>query len=539
MRTQRWVRGLALCVCWSVLVVWLPRHVRAQAPTIEETGIIPSAANTARPGSMDSLLGPTPGSSGISFGMQPGRDDMLLGRVGTSSPRVPTSITTPGGVYQGPPPSQVFAAQQPLPVPRAPFFGTLELPKSEEDEGPPDGLTLDQAIDLLVHDNLELRGKYLEIPQARADVLTASLRANPIFYADSQLIPYGADSNRRPGGPTQYDVNISHPIDYSHKRWARMAYASRALQVMEAQYQDEVRRTIQNLYNAYVDVLAAREMVRYVQTSVQGLDEYLRVNQRLFQQKSATSADVDQAKSDREIAAVGLLDAEENLRQKKRTLGELLNLLPDQAEQLELRGRLGDAGPPPLTGDDLVPIAINARPDVAAYRLGITAAEANVKLQMANRFSDAYLLLQPYTFQNNAPFGRESATSYAVGMTIPLPIYNRNQGNIERARINVDQSRIQFIYLSRRIETEVKQAWNEYRVSALIVQQLRTQVLTASRRAVEARLRLFDEGEVAKVIYLDTQRRYNENAKSYLDSLVRHRRSMLTLNTVVGQRILP
>jgi len=487
---------------------------------------------------MDSLLGPMPGSSSISFGMQPGRDDLLLGRIGTSS-RVPTAIAMPGGVYQGPPPSHVFAVQPPLPVPRAPFFGTLELPKHEEEEGPPDGLTLDQAIDLLVHHNLDLRAKYLEIPQARADVLTASLRANPIFYADSQLVPYGSDSTRRPGGPTQYDVNVSHPIDYSHKRWARMAYAGRALQVMEAQYQNEVRLAIQNLYNAYVDVLAARETVRYVQTSVRGLDEYLRVNQLLFQQKSATSADVDQAKSDRAIAAVGLLDAEEYLRQKKRTLGELLNLLPDQAERIELRGTIGDLAPPPPTQDELVPIAYNSRPDLAAHRLAIPYAEANVRLQLANRFSDAYLLLQPYTFQNNASYGKESATSYAVGMTIPLPVYNRNQGNIERARINVDQSRVQLNYLERRIVTEVHQAWNEYRVTSMIVQQLRTQVLTASDRAVKARYRLFDEGEVAKVNYLDTQRKYNENAKSYLDSLVRHRRSMLTLNTVVGQRILP
>jgi outer membrane protein, heavy metal efflux system len=537
MSTRRW--GWRPALTWSLLVLWLPRQGWAQAPTIEETGIIPSGASTTTPGSMDSLLGPMPGSSGITFGMQPGRDDMLLGRIGTSQPRVPTAIAMPGGVYQGPPPSQVFAVTQPLPAPRAPLFGNLELPKHEEEQGSPNGLTLDQAIQLLVDNNLDLLAKQLEIPQARADVLTASLRANPIFYADSQLVPYGVDSVRRPDGPTQYDVNISHPIDYSHKRLARMAYASRALQVMEAQYQNEVRLAIQNLYNAYVDVLAARETVRYVQTSVRGLDEYLRVNQLLFQQKSATSADVDQAMSDRKIAGVGLLDAEENLLQKKRTLAELLNLPPDQTERIELRGTIGDMAPPPPTWDELVPIAYNSRPDLAGYRLGITSAEANVQLQRANRFSDAYLLLQPYTYQNNAPYGRQSGTSYAVGITIPLPFYNRNQGNIERARINVDQSGVQLKYLERRVITEVQQAWNEYRVTGMMVQQLRTQVLTASDRAVKARARLFDEGEVAKVMYLDTQRKYNDNAKSYLDSLVRHRRSMLTLNTVVGQRILP
>ena len=49
--------------------------------------------------------------------------------------------------------------------------------------------------------NLDLRAKFLEIPQARADVLTASLRANPIFYADSQLVPYGTNSVQKPDGP--------------------------------------------------------------------------------------------------------------------------------------------------------------------------------------------------------------------------------------------------------------------------------------------------------------------------------------------------
>ena len=52
-----------------------------------------------------------------------------------------------------------------------------------------------------MHQNLTLRAQSLELPQARADVLTASLRANPILYADSQLIPYGSfntSATRRP-----------------------------------------------------------------------------------------------------------------------------------------------------------------------------------------------------------------------------------------------------------------------------------------------------------------------------------------------------
>jgi cobalt-zinc-cadmium efflux system outer membrane protein len=534
-------RTLGSILRWGCLwtLIGLPGVCRAQGPTIEEAGIIPQQAMATRPGSLDSLLGMLPGSSGQTFGSQPGRDDMMLGRIGTAAPRVPTSVTMPGGTYQGPQTNPATMPVRQLPAARPLLYGTLELPEVETDEGPPEGLTLDQAIDLLVHQNLDLRAKQLEIPQARADVLTASLRANPIFYADSQLVPYGSDSVRRPDGPTQYDVNVSHPIDYSHKRRARMAVAARAVEVMEAQYQNEVRLAIQNLYVAYVDVLAARETVRYLQASIKGLDEVLRVNQGLFAQKNATSADTYQARSDREIASVGLIEAEEAVRQRKVVLGELLGLAPDQCEGLELRGAIGDHGPPLPSQSELIELALAGRPDVMAYRLGISSAEANVGLQRANRFSDAYLLYQPYTYQNNAPYGRQSGTSWALGITVPLPIYNRNQGNIERAKINVYQSEVQLAYQQRRVEIEVKQALKEYQVSGQIAQRIRSQVLPDLERAYRDRLKLFQEGEATKFVFLDSQRRYNEIVKSYLDAAVRHRRGMLILNTVVGQRIMP
>ncbi len=522
----------------AVLALGLPR-ASGQAPTIEESGIMLKGASLSTPGSMSSLLGPMPGSSGITFGMQPGRDDMILGgRAGLGTPRVPTSITTPGGIYQGPQRARGITAPKPAPIPPPLRYGTMELP-TEEDQGPPDGLTIDQAIEILVHGNLDLRAKFLEIPQMRADVLTASLRANPIFYADGQLVPYGTDSVRKPDGPTQYDINVSHPLDYSHKRQARTEYASRALKVIEAQYQNEVRLAIGNLYAAYVDVLAAREDIRALRASIAGLNEVVRIHQEQYEKKAGTSADVDQAKSEREIAEVGLLDAQEVLLKRKRVLGEILNLPPEETERLELRGKLSEAGPPIPAVNELYQLAQDYRPDLASFRLGVQAASANVKLQQANRFSDAYLLYQPYTFQNNAPYGRFSGTSWALGITVPLPLYNRNQGNIDRARINVTQSQQQLAYLERRLATEVQQAVGEYRSSGQIVQRVRERVLPGLKHAYETRLELFREGEANKFVYLDAQRKYNETVKAYLDSLARHRRSMLDMNTVVGQRILP
>src|SRR5262249_4840797 len=151
------------------------------------------------------------------------------------------------------------------------LYGALALPATTEEEGPPDGLTLDAAIDLLLRNNLFLLAKRWEIPAARADVLTAGLRANPILFADAQLVPYGAYSRARPGGPNQYDLHVPHPVDYSGKRPARRASAEATLTVQEALFQEAVRVQVDNLYTAFVDVLAARETVRYARASQAGL----------------------------------------------------------------------------------------------------------------------------------------------------------------------------------------------------------------------------------------------------------------------------
>ncbi len=511
----------------------------AQSPGAEAEQALPKAMGGATPGSQESRLGTAPGTDQGPFGVQPGQDQPLMGAGGgTSVPRVPASISAPDG---GPTPrARALGAPEALPVPRARLYGSLSLPETDEAEAVPGGMTLDQALDRMIQENLDLRSKSLEIPQARADVLTASLRANPIFFADSQLIPYGNYSDKRPGGPVQYDVNISHPVDFSRKRQARTAYASQALRVVEAQYQDAVRVEMQNVYTAYVDVLSARQIARYAKASVEGFDRLIRATQLLYERDITSRADVSQVKSQQEIAAVGLLDAEENLRRAKRALGVLLNIPPDQAEAVEFDGTIEDRGPEPPPVEELVQMALSCRPDVVSYRLGVKAAEAGLGLAMANRFQDAYVLYQPYTFQDNSPFtNAKSAHSWAIGLTVPMPVYNRNQGNIERARINIQQSRIELANIERRVQTEVVQAAREYAVTRDIVRRIRTEIIPASEQSKNDRFILFQNSEANVVTYLEAQRVHNDNVKAYLDTAVRHRRSMLNLNTVVGSRLLP
>ena len=149
---------------------------------------------------------------------------------------------------------------------------------------------------------------------ARVTVLTAGLRANPFFYADGQLVPYGRFDRAQPGGPTQYDVSITHPFDISGKRQARTLVAGRAATVLEAQYQDAVRIQIDNLYTVYVNVLAARETIRFARAAVRGLRQVQEMTRVLYERADATRPDVGRIAKQRIAAELGLEEAEARLR---------------------------------------------------------------------------------------------------------------------------------------------------------------------------------------------------------------------------------
>ncbi|HEX8203275.1 MAG TPA: TolC family protein, partial [Isosphaeraceae bacterium] len=332
----------------------MPRHVLRNGPLIilallAGPGGADAGQEPGAPGS--SSLGPAPGAGDEAPG---GGSGLLGGRAGVPAARVPTSAFRPGGAVFGlPEPAPVSPVTEP-PRTELPVYGRLSLPEAAMEEGPPNGLTLDAAIQRLVCANLQLRSQYLEIPQARADVLTAGLRANPLLSADVQQVPFGRFSEQRPGGPTQYDVYLTYPLDLNHKRRVRIDVACRAQKVLEAQYQDAVRQQVAGLSAAFVDVLAARETVRYARATIQGLDQLEEVIRTLRKEGEATEADLNRARIQRDAAVIGLTEAEEALREAKRALAPVLNLAAAQAEALEVRGTVRDPAPPPPPAEDLV-----------------------------------------------------------------------------------------------------------------------------------------------------------------------------------------
>lgn len=513
---------------------------RAQQDAQQRNGILEFPNLGPVPGSTEPVLGPGPGTMDPAMNV-PGGAGILGGarrvgrtpRGGRAQPAA-TFATSRGLQIPEPLPGPAQPAAQPPPA--APALDERIL----DDPGPADGLTLDAAIERMMKANLDMRALRHEFTQADADVLTAGLRTNPLVYMDTQFIPYGKFTPERPGGPTQYDLNVTYPLDVSGKRRARVVVARMARSALEAQFQDVARRQIDNVYKSFIALQAAWIDRLMAQAAVRRHEQLLAEFRAARRAADRSAADtIDHLSLVLERARGSLGEAEEAYADAQEGLAVLLNLPAPDVAGLAPQGSLRGSFPEPPTGDELTALALRCRPDVHAARLGIDRAGAEARLQRANRFEDVYLFYDPITYQDNRPQNLLSAHSWAVGLTFALPIFNRNQGNIARSESNLAQSKMELSALERRVVAEVRLADREYRRSRQALEQIEQAILPRARDMLRRKTEQLAAGTIdseAYQVHLDDAA---EVMQSHRDGLLRQRRAMLDLNTAVGLRILP
>jgi cobalt-zinc-cadmium efflux system outer membrane protein len=510
-------------------IIVISKGANSRASARENTEL----RQTAGPGMEPLTYNPSGRSDRLSDAAEPARSRYVPGhnRSLLSATARPASALRPSRLAIRP---QRPAAHPPS-VP--PLHGLLEIPLGEA-EGPRQGMTLDEAIDRLLHESPDLRAKRYEIPQARADVLTAGLRANPLYFISANNLPYRPYSPGR-FGAVQYSPSFVQPFDVNDKRAARVESASQALRVLEAQYQNAVRLAVHELYLSYTDVIVARETLRYAEVSLTG-------TKMMFDASRAQGAEDSPSESDRlhlaiqyETARLEVDQARSGLLHAKHRLGAKLAIPRERAAHLQVRGNLRPPEPALAGRNELLQLALSTRPDVQAFRLGIGRARADVRLARKERIDDVFLVYSPFVFQNNVPIGKQNVTSFSLGVMGSIPIFDRKQGEILRAETNVAQSRAALEAMQREVAAEVESALVELFASREAVERIENAILPASERAREIAYREHAAGRRSTFEYLLALRDRNDVVRQYRDALIRHRRSMLQLNTSVGRRLLP
>jgi cobalt-zinc-cadmium efflux system outer membrane protein len=421
-----------------------------------------------------------------------------------------------------------------------PDYGQLVIPARGTPVGDAGGLTLEQTIAIMLNHNHDLKAKFFDLSQADAHILTAGLRANPLFFADTQGVPYGSYTVQRPGN-LQYDVNITHPLDLSHKRRQRVDSATRTREVLGVLYQDAARKKIDETSQAFVDALAGRLKVQIACVNLRGAQELLDWSRK----KSSGSSPISQRRFciQREKAKLALDKEQDRVDDQNDALATLLGEPPDAGKTLRIDGVLRLDRPRVPSSDELTTLARSHRPDLQAFRMGVGLAESGVRLALANRFEDVFLLYQPYTFHAGFPNDQQGSYAWALGVTVPLPLYNRNQGNIARARSNVDQTKVQLEAAEHQVALEVRQAFEEHEGAWDALHYFETHLLKEAETLfndIKADYVGSPSGQRPKdPVYFDARADYNETAVQFIEALLRYRRSLIALNSAVGCRIVP
>ncbi|MCX6610368.1 MAG: TolC family protein [Acidobacteria bacterium] len=398
---------------------------------------------------------------------------------------------------------------------------------------PPRSVTLDQAIQEAMAKNLDIATQKLSVSVAEARQITAALRPNPVLTVAGQTLNLlGANfSPDTPLGPNQFNIHTDFPIERGGKRQERIQLAKEQKSLAELNVRELMRQVIGTVQNAYTDVLQAKRALALAHQNLSYLEGIVSINEARL--KSGDLAQVELERS--RVAAL-----------QYRTAIQQTQLQVDQAKtQLQfLMGRkstspdfdvLGDLRREELSGGpaDLLKLALQRRPDYLTARQYNVRSQADLRLQIANGKID-YSVGAEVTHQR--AWG-VSGNSVGLYVSVPLPVFNRNQGEIARAQREINQSASLGAALEASIGNEVEKAFRQYSVYRQLVTNVESGLLAKAKQVRDVTEYSYRRGEASLVEFLDAQRAYNDSMQLFNEASANFARSLYWIDTVSGATV--
>ena len=285
--------------------------------------------------------------------------------------------------------------------------------------------------------NPTLRAGQIGIDESKAQEITAFLRPNPNFTltADgTQITPH--NSVWRPLAGTYETPGISYLHERRHKRELRLESAQKATRVAVSGQADLQRTLLFTLRMDFVQALQEKAILDLAKENISYYDGVLEVNRERFQAGAISRVDLDRLELQRVQYESDLQMAEESLETAKILLLMLLN---DRTpvDQFDVTGPF-DFSTQIAPLDEVRKAALDARPDLRAALQSIDKAKTDHQLAVANGSTDpTFSSWYTHNSSNNNPFG---INTVGASVSIPLRIFDRNQGEKLRTQLDIDRS---------------------------------------------------------------------------------------------------
>ena len=435
--------------------------------------------------------------------------------------------TTPGSLF-GPPPGEDAPAAplpsaptipQAAPTPPPDVSDLLPPPRSigrSSSANPADlplpvgvGITLSELKAIALSGNPTLVQAAMHVEAARGKRQQAGLYPNP-------TIGWEADEMGINGSAGQQGIFIGQEIVTAGKLHARQAVIAQEIRQAEHTWMAQQARVLCDVRQAWHEVLTAQRILDIHEQLVGISRKAVEAADKLQSEKSVDAIDLWQARVEAESADLRRSEANDRYRAAWRRLTTVLGT-PQMARQ-PLLGDI-EADQPELTFDASLARLLAESPELAAAQSSVCRAWAAVERECAERIPNVNVRagLRYHDETDDTIAGLE------VG--IPLPIYNRNQGNLRAAHAELvaaqkEVQRVELL-LQRRLAT----AFEQYTVSRRRVARYKAEILPGAQRSLDEVLRGYPQMKYDYLTLLTTQRTYCRVHVAYLDSLLAYRSS--------------
>jgi cobalt-zinc-cadmium efflux system outer membrane protein len=395
------------------------------------------------------------------------------------------------------------------------------------------GMTIDELVARAVADNPELKASRAEIDAATGRRRQAGLRPNPMLELGGQKA-FSPDNN--------LNVGVSLPLDLNGRREGRIAVAESEIRMKRAQVVEAERRLRADVRTKAGELLTQRRNLGVT-------DDLLGVNRDALtlvrdRVREGAAPTLDESL---QLVEVNRLDASRQLLASRiqvvtLQLKALAGMTPDAP--LELRGELR---PAPLGLDRAVAAqqALAGRPDIEVARADIAAARARVQKEEAEGRWDATVNVgyqrQDVGFALNG-LTASGATRpiqdvfhyFGGGVSIMLPVRNRNEGNVAAARAETTAAERRHDFVTLMVRQEIESAFTQYEAAQRSLDVYERGVRDVAARNLDVVRQAYALGRRSLLDVIAEQRRYIDIENGYTDAQKQAYDTAVEVERVIG-----
>jgi cobalt-zinc-cadmium efflux system outer membrane protein len=396
--------------------------------------------------------------------------------------------------------------------------------------------TWDQLKEKFEATNPTLKAARLNIDESRAAEITAYLRPNP----DLTLLADGTQISPslgvwRPLAGTDYSPNVSYLHERGGKRELRFEGAKKSTDIANSTYLDQERGLVFTLRNAFVQVLQAKAVLDNAKENLAYWDRELGVSRTRLSAGDIAQLDLNRLTLQRVQFETDIETATVNLRTAKI---QMLTLLNDRTpvEQFDV------AGPYDFT-ENLMPVeqfrnlALASRPDLKAAMQNVELAKTQHRLAVANGSTDptfaAWYTKNP-SFNN--PFDNQTI---GFSVSIPLRIFDRNQGEKERTEIDIRRTQRLQDAASAQVFSDVDSAYVTMTSATRLLQSYKDTYMKLATSVRDTMSLAYRNGGSSLLDYLDAEKSYRDTRLAYLNLIGSYLTAAAQMNQAVGREVIP